>query len=109
MRSVPIDVYRDKIKQDQSLEWGFGIWDYPPLNKGEQLRKSWGLTLFNEPTQMCYLYENPYVFRNLISERERRYNLSGDDEWFKWYFHVGNKIWCYTDDIVSAAYKLGIW
>jgi len=115
MRSVPIQVYKNDVPEREGF-WHFGVWgrsDERLITHGEEI---WGLAIDNWPTQMCYGFEyaNPWIGikrrRQLAIDctKEGFQYKASPEEYLRWYFDAGRRIYCTLDELERCLRALNI-
>lgn len=99
---TPIQVYIKDIPEPPGSKWQLGLFDYT------ENQKAWGLVFEGMPTQMNYRWPQDNAKEIILREREK-YKNDPNENWLRWYFDAGLRLYVTHEDLEKACKLLGIW
>ena len=102
LKIEPIFVYQDDKAINTYQNWALGLW----FMAGRQI---WGLTYYGDATHMCYELDSSRTIKEHIEHGREMYKETRNEDWIRWYFDVGRRVYVTYDALEAASKKLGIY
>ncbi len=121
MRSVPIQMFIEDKPEPFGDVWHFGVWGRSVKRLRTHGEELWGLAIPSSgtgvfPTHMCYSFEYANPWMGIKRRRQSAedclkegFQAGGTpEEWSRWYFDVGRKLYCTLDELERCLRELNI-